>query len=107
MTHLLPFTWLSVQNKYLFLLAGGTHFFAADKSDPDTEPIPIPESVVGLEPALARRYLGAWSVAFFETYVATSQQYRPYLTADYARSISQLPLTLSLVQFLPLDSLTQ
>jgi len=64
---ILPFTWLTAKNKYLLLLAGGTHFSAADKSDPDTEPIPIPESVIGPKPALARRYLQAWSVAFFET----------------------------------------
>jgi len=104
---ILPFTWLTAKNKYLLLLAGGTHFSAADKSDPDTEPIPIPESVIGPEPALARRYLGAWSVAFFETYISGSQQYRPYLSADYARYISQPPLTLSLVQSLPLESLNQ
>ncbi|MDV2993562.1 MAG: hypothetical protein N4J56_003216 [Chroococcidiopsis sp. SAG 2025] len=104
---ILPFTWLSTKNKYLLLLAGGTHFSAADKSDPGSEPLPIPESVIGPDPTLAHRYLGAWSVAFFETYVALSQQYRPYLSADYARSISQMPLTLSLVQSLPLDSLTQ
>ncbi|NHC37354.1 alpha/beta hydrolase [Scytonema millei] len=104
---ILPFTWLTAQNKYLLLLAGGTHFSAADKSDPGSEPLPIPESVIGPDPSLARRYLGAWSVAFFETYVAGSQQYRPYLSADYARFISQMPLTLSLVQSLPLESLTQ
>jgi predicted dienelactone hydrolase len=104
---ILPFTWLTARNKYLLLLAGGTHFSAADKSDPGSEPLPIPESVIGPDPALARGYLGAWSVAFFETYIATSQQYRPYLSADYARFISQPPLTLSLVQSLPLDNLTQ
>jgi len=102
---ILPFTWLSAKNKYLLLLADGTHFSAADKSDPDTEPLPIPESLIGPEPALAHRYLRAWSVAFFETYIAGSQQYRPYLSADYARAISQLPLTLSLVQSLPANQL--
>jgi predicted dienelactone hydrolase len=104
---ILPFTWLSANNKYLLLLAGGTHFSAADKSDPDTEPIPLPESVIGPEPALARRYLQAWSVAFFETYVVGSQQYRPYLSADYAQAISQPPLTLSLVKSLPANQLAQ
>ncbi len=104
---ILPFTWLSTNNKYLLLLAGGTHFSAVDKSDPDTEPIPIPESVIGPEPALARLYLRAWSVAFFETYVTTSQQYRPHLSADYAKAISQPPLALSLVQSLPANQLVQ
>ncbi|MDZ4870900.1 MAG: hypothetical protein CLLPBCKN_000288 [Chroococcidiopsis cubana SAG 39.79] len=61
---ILPFTWLTARNKYLLLLAGGTHFSAADKSDPGSEPLPIPESVIGPDPALARGYLGAWSVAF-------------------------------------------
>lgn len=104
---ILPFTWLTANNKYLLLLAGGTHFSATDKSDPGTEPLPIPESIVGPEPALAHRYLRAWSVAFFATYIANSQQYLPYLSADYAQAISQPPLTLSLVRVLPANQFAQ
>lgn len=102
---ILPFTWLSANNKYLLLLAGGTHFSATDKSNPGTEVLPIPESIIGPEPAIARRYLRAWSVAFFAIYLTTSQQYLPYLSADYAQAISQPPLTLSLVRVLPADRL--
>ncbi|MES1026417.1 alpha/beta hydrolase [Gloeocapsa sp. BRSZ] len=104
---ILPFTWLSAKNKYLLLFTGGTHFSAADKSDPNTEPLPIPESVIGPDPALARCYLRAWSVAFFATYIVGSQQYRPYLSADYAQAISQPPLALSVVQSLSANQLAQ
>ncbi len=104
---ILPFTWITAKNKYFLLFGDGTHFSAADTSDPDTEPLPIPESVIGPEPSLARRYLKAWSVAFFETYVTDSQEYHPYLSADYAQVISQPPLTLSLVQSLLTNQLAQ
>ncbi|AFZ30648.1 protein of unknown function DUF1400 [Gloeocapsa sp. PCC 7428] len=104
---ILPFTWLSAKNKYLLLFTSGTHFSAADKSDPNTEPLPIPESVIGSDPALARRYLRAWSVAFFATYIAGSPQYFPYLSADYAQAISQPPLALSVVQSLSANQLAQ
>jgi predicted dienelactone hydrolase len=97
-----PFTWLNAKEKYLVLLAGETHFSAAGQSQ-KTEPLPLPAALIGPEPKLARRYIQALSVAFFETYVAGSKQYRPYLSADYAQAISQPPLELNLVQSLPIN----
>jgi len=94
-----PFTWLTTSNRYLLLLDGGTHFSATESSDAG---IPIPTSVVGPEPALARRYLEALSMAFFQVYLADQLEYRPYLSAAYANRISQNPMPLSLVQSLPL-----
>ncbi len=101
---ILPFTWLTNPEKYLVLLEGGTHFSTIGESDPKTDPLTIPEQVIGPDPAIARRYMNALSVAFFETYVAGAPQYRPYLSADYAQAISQAPLSLSLVQSLPANA---
>lgn len=93
-----PFTWLSTPNKYLVVLEGGTHFSAiAESAD---AAIAIPSAVVGAEPELARRYICALSVAFFQTYVADQPAYRPFLSAIYADRISQEPLQLSLVRSL-------
>ncbi len=38
------------------------------------------------------------SVAFFQTYISDRSDYRPYLSAEYARFISREALQLSLVQ---------
>lgn len=98
---LLPFTWLTEPEKYLVLLENGTHFSLIGESDPSKDPIAIPPQAIGPNPAIARRYMNALSVAFFQTYLAGALQYRPYLSSSYAKTISQAPLSLSLVQSLP------
>ena len=89
------------------MLEGGTHFSTIGESNPQTDPLAIPSQVIGPDPTIARRYMRALSVAFFQTYVAGAPQYRPYLSADYAQAISQSPLGLSLVQSLPATQLTE
>jgi len=104
---LLPFSWLFTPEKYLALIRGGTHFSTIGQSDPAKEPVAIPAQVIGPNPAIARRYMDALSVAFFQTYLAKAPQYRPYLSSSYAQAISQDPLNLSLLQSLPLTQLPQ
>lgn len=104
---ILPFTWLTNPNKYLVLIEGATHFSATGESNLDTDPIQLPPSITGPAPTLARDYIKALSVAFLETYIADSRQYRPYLSAAYVQDISQSPLGLSLVQFLQDNQLSQ
>ena len=103
---ILPFTWLISPEKYLVLLEGGTHFSTIGETEPKTDPLAIPAQIIGPNPAIARCYMNALSVAFFKTYVAGAPQYRPYLSASYAQAISQAPLSLSLVQSLPATQLT-
>jgi predicted dienelactone hydrolase len=104
-----PFDWLTTEQKYLVLLEGGTHFSAISKSDSSPDPIQIPSEIVGLdiETEIARRYLKALSVAFLTTYVKDSPKFHPYLSADYAKTISQSILPLQFVQSLSTDKLTQ
>lgn len=104
---ILPFTWLTTREKYLVLLERGTHFSTIGETNPKTDPLAIPAQVIGPNPAIARRYMTALSVAFFQTYVAGAPQYRPYLSADYTQAISQAPINLSLVKSLPVNQLTQ
>ena len=100
-----PFAWLTTPGKYLVLIDGGTHFSTIDESPKAA--VPVPASVIGPDPALARRYIRALSVAFCQTYVAKQPSYRPFLSASYTNTISQKPLHLSLVRSLPAMQLTQ
>ncbi|GAA6623890.1 alpha/beta hydrolase [Scytonema sp. NUACC26] len=96
-----PFTWLTTPNKYLVLMNNATHFSTIGESP--NSAIPVPEQVVGPNPAVARRYVTALSLPFFQTYVANQLNYRRFLSATYANSISQQPLPLSLVESLDLN----
>ena len=100
-----PFTWLTTPNKYLALINGGTHFSTTTESS--NAVVPVPRQVIGSSPALARRYVKALSVPFFETYVAEQSSYLPYLSTDYVNTISQQPLPLSLIKFLTSEQLEQ
>ena len=104
---ILPFTWLTTPEKYLAVIEGGTHFSTIGKTDPTRDPFILPPQVIGPNPAIARRYINALSVAFCQTYVTKLPQYRPYLSAAYAQTISQPPLNLNLVQSLSANQLTQ
>lgn len=100
-----PFTWLTTPSKYLVLINGGTHFSTIAGSPNAT--VPVPTQVIGSSPALARRYVKALSVPFFETYVAEQSSYLPYLSTDYVNTISQQPLPLSLIKSLTSEQLQQ
>jgi predicted dienelactone hydrolase len=99
-----PFTWLTTPNKYLVLLNDGTHFSLLEES---TGGVPVPETAIGPAPALARDYMKALSLAFFETYIAGNSDYQPYLSAAYAQFLSENPLPVSLVQSLTAEQLSQ
>ncbi len=99
-----PFTWLTTPNKYLVLLKDGTHFSTLGAS---SDAVPLPVRVVGPAPDVAQGYMKALSLAFFETYIANKPEYRVYLSASYARFISQYTLPLSLVQSLTENQIKQ
>jgi predicted dienelactone hydrolase len=98
-----PFTWLQTRDRFLAVVDRGTHFSALEEGD--TPGVPVPPEVIGPSPTLARRYVNALSLAFFSTYIANRSDYRPYLSATYARALSQDPLRLNLVQSLTLAQL--
>ncbi|MCL1464073.1 alpha/beta hydrolase [Argonema galeatum] len=92
-----PFTWLTTPNKYLVVMKNGTHFSTLAPTESD---LPLPESVLGPDLALARSYTKAFGLAFFGFYIANRPQYQPYLSASYVESIGREPLTLSFVRSL-------
>ncbi|MBW4473041.1 MAG: alpha/beta hydrolase [Stenomitos rutilans HA7619-LM2] len=93
-----PFTWLTTPNRYLVLITHGTHFSVLGGAPDDSGVLKIPSSLAGSDPSIARGYLSALSLAFFETHVAQQTTYRQYLSGAYARYLSQEPLPLSLLQ---------
>jgi predicted dienelactone hydrolase len=98
-----PFTWLQTTERFLGVIDQGTHFSTLGQAI--DEGIPVPPEVIGPNPAIARRYINALSLAFFETYIDNQSSFRPYISASYAREISQNPLRLSLVQSLTISQL--
>ena len=97
--HIRPFTWLPELEKYLLLIQGGTHIYASSDATAYGA-LSMPAELAGPDPALARQYLKASSLAFMQTYVADQDEYRKYLNAGYFQAISQSPLKLTLVQAL-------
>lgn len=100
-----PFTWLSSPNKYLVLIEEGTHFSTLGEAE--GQGIPLPPQVIGPDSKIAKEYMKALSVAFFETYIANNPDYRVYLNSSYARFLSQYILPLNLVQSLTEEQLRQ
>lgn len=97
-----PFTWLTTDDKYLVQMEPGTHFSVIGGSETPggSGAIPLPSEVVGPNPAIAHRYVNALALAFFQTHIANRANFRPYLTAAYARAISDPTLRLDLVRTL-------
>jgi predicted dienelactone hydrolase len=94
-----PFTWLTTPDRYLVVIDRSTHFSFIDESTTgDGVQLALPPGIVGPNPAMNRRYLTSLSLAFFRTHLQQQASFRPYLTASYARSISQDPLRLDLVR---------
>ncbi|GAB1542219.1 alpha/beta hydrolase [Scytonema sp. NUACC21] len=95
-----PFMQLTNLHKYLVLVERGTHFSVLNEAVSKSGLPLLPPELKSPEPALAKRYLKVFSVAFAKTYVANQPEYQSYLSASYAKAIAQAPLDLSLVQLL-------
>ena len=104
---ILPFSWLDTAQKYLVVIERASHFSIIGETNPNQQAFVLPPQAIGPNPAIARRYMSALGVAFFQTYIAGNTQYRDYLSSAYVQAINQAPLNISLVQSLPITQLTQ
>lgn len=96
------FTYLSSQNKYFSLTKGSQHLnlnFAALKQFQSLEEEALPELVSQNLP-IVESYVNAFSLAFFQVYIAGQPNYQPYLRSSYAATISEEPHTLSFLSAL-------
>ncbi len=103
-----PFTWLTVNDKYLVQMDPGTHFsvIGGGEIPGGAGALEIPSEVLGPNPVIAQRYVNALALAFFQTYIANRSSFRSYLNAAYAESISDPALSLQLVRTLTPEQLT-
>ena len=91
-----PFIWLKNTQKYLAMIQPGTHFSTSQQSATGTQF--IPKAIIGENAEIGRDYLKGLSIAFFEVYLRDNSEYKPYLSANYAKSISTNAMSLSLIQ---------
>lgn len=99
-----PFTWLRTPDRYLLALQGATHFSTIGAVENE---IPLPEALVGSDPAIAQRYMKAMSTPFFKTYLSDFAKYSPSLQAAYADQISQPALPVHLIKSLDGEQLSR
>ncbi len=96
-----PFLWLTTQNKYLSVMVGGSHNSASGAKGAEN----LPDLLKGVRPDLARDYLKAVSLAFFEVHLRNRSDYQPYLSSAYVQTISNEELPLHLVKSLTPEQL--
>ena len=101
---IVPFTWLADINKYLVLVKNSTHFSFIEGESDETE---LSSQISGADPTLARSYLKVLSLAFFQTHLAEQNEFVPYLTETYLKSLSKQPLPINLLRSLDSDRLRQ
>ena len=99
-----PFFWLKAPNKYLAMLVPGTHYSTAKDEVIEGLPLKILKGPEG-SGAIARGYLNAMSVAFFNYHVRGLEEFKPYLTAAYTKDISRAGFSIHLTQSLKPEQL--
>ncbi len=93
------FTSLTTPDKYLVLTEGTDHIninLGAVHKNAFTSL----EDLIKPDPEVVVGYANAFGLAFFQTHIADRSEYRPYLQASYAQTISEQPFNLSLVRSL-------
>ncbi len=98
-----PFFWLTSEHKYLGVMVGGGHNSTSSEEEEEN----LPEFLKGISPESARSYLKAMSLAFFEVYLRDRDDYKPYLSAAYAKNISTEKEPFYLVKSLTPEQLEQ
>jgi predicted dienelactone hydrolase len=99
-----PFSWILSPERYLFVVRGIGH--VTDVRSFIRAFMPSLESVVpdkNIEPL--KEYSRIFVLALVQTHVANQNNYRPYLQAGYAISISQSPNQVSILRSLTAEQL--
>ena len=102
-----PFSWLRMENKYLAMMTPGDHFSSSDSiSQQPDNPILI-EQLVGKSMVDDRPFVKAFVLAFVKTHIEEDPNYLPYLSASYARELSNSKSNLQIIRSLDLESIRQ
>jgi predicted dienelactone hydrolase len=95
---ILPFSWITNSQKYLVQMEGATHFSTIGDGKDSSSQVGLPSKLIGDNPKLAQSYIKVLSLPFFQSYVSRKSQYKPLLSAAYAKSISTDAMNLSLIE---------
>lgn len=100
-----PFTWLPNIEKRLILMNGATHFSVIDEVEPTEKVFVTPKELIGRTPDLARLYVRALGLAFFQTHVKQQPKASILLTPGSIQLQSTQPLALRGVTSLSVEDL--
>jgi predicted dienelactone hydrolase/ABC-type amino acid transport substrate-binding protein len=81
-----PFIWLQAEPRYLVLLQRGTHFSSKPPGEGAGD---VPGILVGEHREVGSAYYKTLTVAFLGAHLQGQEQYLPYLSASYAKAISE------------------
>jgi len=91
-----PFTWLTMAEKYLLVMEGGTHFSTIGVTGEET--FQLPPEIFGPVPEVAQGYTQVMSLAFFSTYLRGDQRYQPILSSRFTTTqLGEPEMPLSIV----------
>jgi predicted dienelactone hydrolase len=102
-----PFTWLPGVEKRLVLIDGATHFSALDELQPGERAFMTPKELIGRTPDVARTYMRALGLAFFQIYVKQQPNAGIFLSPASIQAQSMHPLLLRGVTELSPEGLAQ
>ncbi len=122
---ILPFTWLSqrddtqaiapdgspggsaatsVENQYLMIMQGATHFSTIGVTGAET--FGLPANIIGPVPEVAQFYTQVMSLAFLKVYLVGDRRYQPVLTSAFTNRLSRPAMPISLINRLTPDQLS-
>jgi len=96
-----PFTWLTTEDKYLVAMVPAGHGSSVqfDRADGEIYGGLAPNTTLGSD------YTRALTTAFMQVYAAQDPGYEPFLSASYARYLSQEPIEVDMVRSLTREQL--
>jgi predicted dienelactone hydrolase len=87
-----PFSWLPSIEKRMILIDGATHFSMIDETQSSERAFITPKELIGRAPEIAKLYMRAMGLAFFQTYVKQQPKASVFLTPASVQAQSIQPL---------------
>ena len=100
-----PFTWLSAKHKYLAMMIPGDHFSGSSLPRAKPNDPTIIEEFIGQRISSSQLYIKAFAVAFVKAHIEQDAEYLSYLTAAYARDISNSEIDFNVIRSLDIEPL--
>lgn len=102
-----PFIWLKNPDKYLSVVIPSGHAAADQFDGTDQEPQPntLGWLLSGRDPKLARDYVKGVSLVFMQAYLNGRSEYKDFLNAAFAQSVSRDTLKINLIRSLTPEQL--